>query len=64
LSFNCRQLGGYRLLFLLRNVDLQTGALIEAYAPVLFPRSNIEVATLPVLGWLIEIEVVASYPPG
>jgi enamine deaminase RidA (YjgF/YER057c/UK114 family) len=51
------------------NVDLQTGALIEAYAPVLFQtamrpaRSNIEVATLPVLGWLIEIEVVAAYPP-
>jgi enamine deaminase RidA (YjgF/YER057c/UK114 family) len=51
------------------NIDLQTGALIEAYAPVLFAnatrpaRSNIEVATLPVLGWLIEIEVVAAYPP-
>lgn len=50
------------------NVDLQTDALIEAYAPVLFEnptrpaRSNIEVATLPVLGWLIEIEVVAAYP--
>jgi enamine deaminase RidA (YjgF/YER057c/UK114 family) len=24
-------------------------------------RSNIEVATLPVAGWLVEIEVVAAY---
>ena len=50
------------------NVSLQTGEVIEAYAPVLFEnatrpaRSNIEVGTLPVAGWLIEIEVVAAYP--
>jgi enamine deaminase RidA (YjgF/YER057c/UK114 family) len=50
------------------NVSLQTGELIPAYAPVIFEnptrpaRSNIEVATLPVAGWLIEIEVVAAYP--
>jgi enamine deaminase RidA (YjgF/YER057c/UK114 family) len=50
------------------NVDLQTNTVVDAYAPVLYEnatrpaRSNIEVATLPVLGWLIEIEVVAAYP--
>lgn len=50
------------------NVDLNTGAPLPAYQPVLFEnatrpaRSNLEVGTLPVLGWLIEIEVVAAYP--
>jgi enamine deaminase RidA (YjgF/YER057c/UK114 family) len=50
------------------NVSLETGELLPAYAPVIFEnptrpaRSNIEVATLPVAGWLIEIEVVAAYP--
>ena len=50
------------------NVSLETGALIPAYVPVIVEnptrpaRSNIEVATLPVAGWLIEIEVVAAYP--
>jgi enamine deaminase RidA (YjgF/YER057c/UK114 family) len=50
------------------NVDLNTGQVISNYAPVLFEnatrpaRSNFEVGTLPVLGWLVEIEVVAAYP--
>lgn len=50
------------------NVDLNTGAPIASYAPVLFEnptrpaRSNFEVGTLPVAGWLVEIEVVAVYP--
>jgi enamine deaminase RidA (YjgF/YER057c/UK114 family) len=50
------------------NLNLNTGAPIPAYEPLIYPnktrpaRSNIEVATLPVLGWLIEIEVVAAYP--
>jgi len=48
------------------NVDLTTGETIDAYEPVVFSnktrpaRTNIEVATLPVAGWLIEIEVVAA----
>jgi enamine deaminase RidA (YjgF/YER057c/UK114 family) len=52
------------------NVDLVTGDIIQAYAPVYYAnarrpaRSNLEVATLPVLGWLVEIEVIAAYPPG
>lgn len=50
------------------NVDLQTGMVIEDYEPVAVAnptrpaRSNLEVATLPVPGWLVEIEVVAAYP--
>jgi enamine deaminase RidA (YjgF/YER057c/UK114 family) len=50
------------------NVSLTTGELLPAYAPVVVEnptrpaRSNIEVATLPVAGWLVEIEVVAAYP--
>jgi enamine deaminase RidA (YjgF/YER057c/UK114 family) len=50
------------------NLDLNTGAPIAAYEPLLYPnktrpaRSNIEVATLPVAGWLIEIEALAAYP--
>ncbi len=50
------------------NLDLNTGAPVAAYEPLIFPnktrpaRSNIEVATLPVAGWLIEIEAVAAYP--
>jgi enamine deaminase RidA (YjgF/YER057c/UK114 family) len=49
------------------NVSRTTGRLLPAYAPVIVEnpvrpaRSNIEVATLPVTGWLIEIEVVAAY---
>jgi enamine deaminase RidA (YjgF/YER057c/UK114 family) len=49
------------------NVDRVTGEVIPAYAPVAYEnatrpaRSNIEVATLPVAGWLVEIEVVATY---
>jgi enamine deaminase RidA (YjgF/YER057c/UK114 family) len=50
------------------NLDLNTGLPIPAYEPLIYPnktrpaRSNIEVATLPVAGWLIEIEAVAAYP--
>ena len=50
------------------NVSLTTGELLPNYSPVVVEnpvrpaRSNIEVATLPVAGWLIEIEVVAAYP--
>jgi enamine deaminase RidA (YjgF/YER057c/UK114 family) len=50
------------------NIDLVTGDVIAAYAPVIYAnarrpaRSNLEVATLPVLGWLVEIEVIAAYP--
>lgn len=49
------------------NVSRTTGTVIPAYQPVLFEnetrpaRSNIEVATLPVAGWLVEIEVEAVY---
>ncbi len=56
----------YRKFF--ANINRQTGQVIPAYEPVVVPnerrpaRSNIEVATLPVLGWLIEIEVIAAYP--
>ncbi|NEE00901.1 Rid family hydrolase [Phytoactinopolyspora halotolerans] len=52
------------------NVDRVTGEVIEAYEPVEFAnevrpsRTNLEVATLPVSGWLVEIEVVATYPQG
>jgi enamine deaminase RidA (YjgF/YER057c/UK114 family) len=52
------------------NINLNTGEVIPADEPVIVPnatrpaRSNIEVATLPVRGWLVEIEVVASYPDG
>ncbi|NDL57060.1 Rid family hydrolase [Phytoactinopolyspora mesophila] len=52
------------------NVDRVTGEVIDAYAPVEFAnevrpsRTNLEVATLPVAGWLVEIEVVATYPHG
>jgi enamine deaminase RidA (YjgF/YER057c/UK114 family) len=50
------------------NVSRTTGDVLPAYAPVVVEnatrpaRSNIEVATLPVAGWLVEIEVVAAYP--
>lgn len=50
------------------NVDRVTGEVITTYAPVAFAnrtrpaRANIEVESLPVAGWLIEIEAVASYP--
>ena len=50
------------------NVNRATGAVIPAYEPVVVAnetrpaRSNIEVATLPVAGWLIEIEVIAAFP--
>lgn len=50
------------------NVDLVTGAVIPAFEPVAVAnprrpaRSNLEVATLPVQGWLVEIEVLAAYP--
>ena len=48
------------------NVDRDTGEPIEKYDPVFVnmtrpARSNIEVATLPVKGWLVEIEAVAVY---
>ncbi|WP_129669842.1 Rid family hydrolase [Phytoactinopolyspora endophytica] len=52
------------------NVDRVSGEVIEAYEPVEYAnevrpsRTNLEVATLPVAGWLIEIEVVATYPQG
>lgn len=50
------------------NVSLATGEVLPNYAPVVVEnpvrpaRSNIEVATLPVAGWLVEIEVIAAYP--
>jgi enamine deaminase RidA (YjgF/YER057c/UK114 family) len=50
------------------NVSLTTGEVLPSYAPVVVEnpvrpaRSNLEVATLPVSGWLVEIEVVADYP--
>jgi enamine deaminase RidA (YjgF/YER057c/UK114 family) len=50
------------------NANRVTGEVIPAYEPVevvnvMRPsRTNIEVATLPVVGWLVEIEVVAAYP--
>jgi enamine deaminase RidA (YjgF/YER057c/UK114 family) len=49
------------------NVDLETGVPILSYDPIVEnprrpARSNIQVATLPVLGWLVEIEVIAAYP--
>ncbi|PZF85736.1 hypothetical protein C1I92_03720 [Jiangella anatolica] len=49
------------------NVNRVTGEVIPAYAPVSFAnatrpsRTNLEVDTLPVGGWLVEIEVVAAY---
>jgi enamine deaminase RidA (YjgF/YER057c/UK114 family) len=49
------------------NVDRVTGEVIEQYEPVEYAnvarpsRTNLEVATLPVEGWLVEIEVVATY---
>jgi enamine deaminase RidA (YjgF/YER057c/UK114 family) len=49
------------------NVNLQTGAPIASYDPVVFQnatrpaRTTLEVASLPVAGWLIEIEAIASY---
>jgi enamine deaminase RidA (YjgF/YER057c/UK114 family) len=52
------------------NVDLRTGEVIPSFRPVLFEnptrpaRANVEVATLPVAGWLIEIETVATYQIG
>lgn len=51
------------------NLDRRTGEVVPAYAPVEFEnnarpsRSLLEVANLPVSGWLVEIEVVAAYPP-
>jgi enamine deaminase RidA (YjgF/YER057c/UK114 family) len=56
----------YRKFF--ANINRQTGQVIPAYEPVVVPnarrpaRSNLQVATLPVLGWLVEIEVIAAYP--
>jgi enamine deaminase RidA (YjgF/YER057c/UK114 family) len=50
------------------NVSLTTGEVLTSYAPVVVEnpvrpaRSNIEVATLPVAGWLVEVEVIAAYP--
>lgn len=50
------------------NVDRTTGEVLEQFEPVVIPnvvrpsRTNLEVATLPVQGWLVEIEVVAAYP--
>lgn len=58
----------YRKFF--ANVNLVTGEVIPAYAPVVVvnatrpARANVQVATLPVLGWLVEIEAVAAYPQG
>lgn len=49
------------------NVSRTTGEVIPGYAPVLYAnqtrpaRSNIEVATLPVAGWLVEIEAEGHY---
>ena len=56
----------YRKFF--ANVDLVTNTVISDYEPVIVAnprrpaRSNIEVATLPVQGWLVEIEVIAAFP--
>lgn len=56
------------------NTDLRTGAVLPQpigsaaptppiqVNPVRPSRSLLEVATLPVTGWLVEIEVVATYP--
>lgn len=50
------------------NVDLVTGYVIQNYEPVAYAnarrpaRVNLEVASLPLLGWLVEIEVIAAYP--
>jgi enamine deaminase RidA (YjgF/YER057c/UK114 family) len=52
------------------NVDRVTGEVLEQFEPVVVAnvarpsRTNLEVATLPVNGWLVEIEVVAAYPRG
>jgi enamine deaminase RidA (YjgF/YER057c/UK114 family) len=56
----------YRKFF--ANVDLVTGEVVPQYLPVELEnptrpaRSNLEVATLPVLGWLVELEAIAAYP--
>lgn len=50
------------------NINRVTGEVIPAYEPVIVAnatrpaRANIEVATLPVLGWLVEIEATGFYP--
>lgn len=48
------------------NIDRVTGEVIPGVEPVIEnvvrpARSNIEVASLPVPGWLVEIEVVAAF---
>lgn len=63
---------GYRQFF--ANVNLQTGELIPQSVGTAAPkaplvenavrpsRTALEVANLPVLGWLVEVEAVARYP--
>lgn len=52
------------------NIDRVTGQVRPQYEPVVIAnatrpsRTNLEVATLPVQGWLVEIEVVAAYTRG
>jgi len=56
----------YRKFF--ANVDLVTDEPIAAYEPIEFinatrpARTNLEVASLPVNGWLVELEAIAAYP--
>jgi enamine deaminase RidA (YjgF/YER057c/UK114 family) len=56
----------YRKFF--ANVDLVTGDTLAQYEPIVFinptrpARTNIEVASLPVSGWLVELEAVAAFP--
>lgn len=51
------------------NVDLVTGDVLPAYAPVVVKnatrpaRSNVEVASLPRPGWLVEVEATAFLRP-